>query len=327
MMRTRCFVCAARAFQPAERTLLDASGRRHAFAFACGSCGALISDDANPASCAADLARRLSSPAFHPDDLAEYGLDPFSLRIAATAKRLGIRPIGEAQLDGLRRPHSPLTAEAELFALDGAPQTPVSLGICCRTGELDAVLATLGDHAGWAREVVILVDAEVSDAVPCEVDGFDEGAVRIAGRPLGGDFAAQRNALAALSTSAWMLQLDADEALEPETGELLPALALDAERQGVVSIGFRRRNLVDGALSDLFPDTQYRLNHASVAYAGVVHERPGVDWWHSTITLHGAIVHHLARGHVETRSQRYEHMLPGQGRLEEQERLLSPYRA
>ncbi|RZJ74640.1 MAG: hypothetical protein EON88_37415 [Brevundimonas sp.] len=94
-----------------------------------------------------------------------------------------------------------------------------------------------------------------------------------------------------------------------------------------MSIGLRRRNLVDGVLSDLFPDTQYRLNRAGVAYAGVVHERPATDWRQTTIALYGAIVHHLAHEHVMTRSARYEGLSPGHGRLQEQDRLLTAYTA
>jgi hypothetical protein len=66
------------------------------------------------------------------------------------------------------------------------------------------------------------------------VAGFPDGGVRVAARPLEGDFAAQRNALQDLARHAWMLQLDADESIEPATGRLLPALAALAHEAGAL---------------------------------------------------------------------------------------------
>ncbi|KQT69096.1 hypothetical protein ASG54_04505 [Aureimonas sp. Leaf460] len=319
----RCPLCEARAIGPSGRHLVYPSGRARRFPLACAFCGLALAEEAEPGSVRTHLLGSLDDDGFTLDEDALYGLDIYTLRTAATLKRRGVEPEGEAQARALRQPHAPLAASARLFDLAQGP-APVSLGILCRPEEIDRVLATLAPHAAWTDDIVVLADADL--AAPQVVESFGAPPVRLAARPLAGDFAGQRNALRDLARHGWMLQLDADETLAPETGRLFGALVELAEASGVRSIGLPRRNLVDGVLSDLFPDTQYRLNHRSVRYAGRVHERPERPWQESLVAGHGAILHHLGRAHVEARSQRYEAMAPGGGRLEEAELLLRPYR-
>ncbi|MCJ2032747.1 hypothetical protein [Methylobacterium sp. J-068] len=321
----RCFVCAADMLGPSTRHLLYPNGRDRAFPIACGSCGLLLEVEADPTQCRAHLAERLTGPVFSPDPDAPYGLDLYTLRSAATGHARGVRPVDEAGRRALRQPHDRCAARGNLYALDPAMGPPVSLGLLCRPEALAAVLAALAIHAAWTDDIVVLLDAP---ARPVQAIECPRGSVRVGARPLGQDFAAQRNALQDLARNPWMLQLDADETLAAEAGCRLPALAALAEAGGVVSIGLARRNHVDGVLSDFYPDVQYRLNHRSVRYAGRVHERPVLDggWPRSLITLHGTIAHHLDRAHVLARSRHYEHLAPGQGRLEEEAALLSPYR-
>ncbi len=325
----RCFVCAADTFAPSQRCLIYPDGRRRPFPLACASCGLLLEREADAARCRAHLAEALAVGTFVSDPDAPYGLDLYTLRIAATRRGRGVRPLDAEDRAALRHPHAERAARADLYDLEGAETCPVSLGLLCRPFELDAMLAGLSAGAGWTDDVVILLDAAAdSFSHAVTVNGFRAGAVRVAARPLAGDFAAQRNALQALARHPWMLQLDADEALDAATGRRLPALAALAEAGAVRSIGLARYNRVDGVLSDVFPDVQYRLNRREVAYAGRVHERPHLagGWPESFITLHGAIEHRLSRAHVEARSRRYEALDPGRGRLEEIEALLRPYR-
>lgn len=312
---------------PSGRYLTYPGGQRRTFPLACGSCGVLLTAGADPEACRAHLARSLSEPVFVSDPAAPYGLDLYTLRSAATRRSLGIRPLDEAGRMELRQPHGTRAARAALFALEASGGCPVSLGLLCRPADRDDVLAALPVQAGWADDVAILVDGPAMAAVPMPVAGFSEGAVRVAARPLDGDFAAQRNALQGLARHRWMLQLDSDEALGPEAGRLLPALAALAEAQDVASIGLARANRVAGVLSDVFPDVQYRLNRTGLRYAGRVHERPVLDggWPESFITLHGLIEHRLDPAHVRARSRRYEALDPGRGRPEEAIALLRPY--
>ncbi|GEP12368.1 hypothetical protein [Methylobacterium gnaphalii] len=322
----RCFLCRAAMLAPSDRRLIDAQGRERVFPVACVSCGILTERDADPAESWQHLAQRLRGPTFVPDPDAPYGLDIYTLRTAATRLGRGLRPLAPEDRTALLAPHSLLTAHAALYDLADGP--PVSLGLLCRPAELDAVLAGLASQAGWTDDVAILLDGKAEPPRAVTVAGFAPGAVRVARRPLAGDFAAQRNTLQELARHAWMLQLDTDETIVPETGRLLPALAALAEDGGVLSVGLPRCNRVDGVLSDVYPDVQYRLNRTSVRYAGRVHERPAVDggWRHSFIALHGAIEHRLSRSHVRARSRDYEALDPGRGRPEEEDALLRPYR-
>ena len=319
----RCFLCAAPMLGASERTLDYAHGRRR-FPLACGSCGVLLDRDADPAACRDHLARRCEASVFESDARAGYGIDLYTLRSAATRFGLGLRPLDKAGEDDLRHPHGRRAARAELFRLGDADTRKISLGLIGRPGERETVLAALPASSAWTDDVVLLLDGAPSPPEAVPVPGFPLGAVRVASRPLAGDFAAQRNALQALGRHGWMLQRDADESLDPATGRLLPALAALAEASDAVSIGLARRNRVDGMLSDVFPDVQYRLNRRDVRYAGRVHERPVLDggWPRSMIALHGAIDHHLSAAHVRARSRRYEALDPGRGRPEEEEALL-----
>lgn len=323
----RCFVCAAATIGPSDRTLSYPDGERRAFPLACNACGILLVKNGDAEACRAHLARSLAGQVFAPDRDAPYGLDLYTLRSAATRWRLGARPRDEAGRAELRNPHGTRAAEAELFALEAADGRPVSLGLICRPADRDAVLASLPVQADWTDDVVILIDGPALAAESVMVAGFAAGAVRVAARPLNGDFAAQRNTLQGFARHGWMLQLDADEALEPATGRLLPPLAALAEAEGVVSVGLARANRVDGVLSDVFPDVQYRLNRTNLLYAGRVHERPVLDggWPGSLIALHGCIEHRLSSAHVRARSRRYEALDPGRGRLEEEAALLRRY--
>ena len=325
----RCFVCAADMLEPTGRSLVYPGGVRRSFPIACGSCGLLLTTEADPAACRADLAARLIEPSFRSDPDGAYGLDLYTLRSAATASGLGIRPQGAEAWGELRRPHGGRAAQADLYSLDAGETVPVSLGLLCRPSERDELLATVAIHAAWTDDVVVLLDAATEVPRAVRADGFPDGAVRVAARPLAGDFAAQRNALQDLARHPWMLQLDADETLAVAAGCLLPAVAALAEAGDVLSVGLPRQNRVDGALADVYPDVQYRLNRRTVRYAGRVHERPVLDggWAQSLIALHGSIEHHLGRAHVLARSRRYESLAPGQGRLEEEAALLRPFRA
>nr|USU30593.1 hypothetical protein NG677_14525 [Methylobacterium sp. OTU13CASTA1] len=324
----RCFVCLADTLEPTDRSIAYEGGVRRRFPFACASCGVLFERGADEAACWDHLAAHLAGETFRLAPDAPYGLDLYTLRTAATRLARGIRALSEDDRAALLRPHSERAARGGLVDLAAMPKAQVSLGVLCRPDDLQSVLGGLPPHAAWTRDVAVLVDAPEAPPETSALAGFPPGAVRVAAGPLAGDFAAQRNALQALARQTWMLQLDADEALSPATAGLLPALAALAKEGAAVSIGLPRRNVVDGVLSDVYPDVQYRLNHATVRFQGRVHERPdlGGDWRRSIIALHGSIDHRLSRAHVAARSIRYEALDPGRGRVEEAAALLRVYR-
>ncbi|WP_416357305.1 hypothetical protein ACLNGM_04065 [Aureimonas phyllosphaerae] len=313
----RCFLCGGRALAPSDRHLSWPNGATRRFALACSFCG-VLTDRAEGPDALEHLGAAMTAERFRLDRDAPYGLDIFTLRAAATRWRRGATPADAAQRAALAHPHADLAAEADLADLDENCADPIAMGLMCRAAEWDAAREMLRLHLAMGATIVILIDGEGPAFTA-------EPGILVARRPMAGDFAAQRNALQDLSPAPWMLQLDTDETLEPAAAALLPALARLAEAGGAVSVGLPRRNLVDGRLADLFPDTQYRLNRREVRYAGRVHERPDRPWQRSLLALHGAIDHHLSRARVETRSRAYEAMAPGAGRLEEEDALLQPF--
>ncbi len=319
----RCPSCAARALSRTDRVLRYEDGTRRSFAFACASCGLLTDGDLD----AADrvLAGLSAGPyVASPDD--PFGLDLYTLRSAALGRNLLAVPADGIQADSLRAPHSERAAAATLLPLSDGPRQAISLGILCTAAEAEGVLGSLAPYAAFASDVTILADGTALAPAVVEADGFDAGRVRLARRTLAGNFAAQRNALQAMAREDWMLQLDSDESLAPALARRLPSIAGLAQADAMVSVGLTRRNLVDGILSDVFPDVQYRLNRREVRYAGLVHERPDRAWHRSLLVPGEGIDHHLARGRVLSRSRAYEALAPGRGRLAEAEDLLKPYR-
>lgn len=328
MTLRRCPLCRAAMLSATDRTLAYPNGRVRAFARACGSCGLLlaesVTDTATAESCRQALSRALDAEAFVLDPEAPYGLDVYTLRTAATWAGRGLVTKGW-QRKALAAAHDRRAAAARLHDLGPGP--PVALGVMCRPSEVDGVLNRSAAHARWAAEAVVLVDAPAAPETVRAVPGFSAG-VRVVSRPLAGDFAAQRNALQDLAQAPWMLQLDADETVDPGVGRLVPGLAELAADGHALSVGLPRENRVDSRLSDVFPDVQYRLNRRAVRYVGRVHERPdlGGDWRRGFIALVGPIVHHLIGDHVRARSRYYEALDPGRGRPEEEVALLEPYR-
>lgn len=263
------------------------------------------------------------------DGNASWGLDVYTLRTAATRLGRCAAPTNVAQCAALRAPHADLWAEATLTDLPDAAPADLEIVVLCRRHDVDACLARAAVwlRSGW--DVIIVVDQEADGS--CEISPEHRstaGRLRIVRRPLDGDFATQRNFAQGFAERRWVLQVDADETLNDALLRSLGGLISMAERDDILSVGFPRRNLVDGTLSDVYPDVQYRLNRAAVRFGGRVHERPILPrgWPQGFIALTGAIDHHLSAERVAERSRRYEALAPGEGRLDEAQRLMQPYR-
>ena len=185
--------------------------------------------------------------------------------------------------------------------------------------------AALADGIG-ARfiDTVIVLDAPVGSNATRARPALD---ARVLAHPLDGDFGAQRCRAQDACRAPWVLQLDADERPEPALLDAMDALAAMADRQGLRSLGFRRRNLVDGVWSDLWPDIQYRLNRRELRFRGRVHERPDAGGWRrSAIVPLGAIEHRLDGKRVRERTRRYGAMEATGARETDETALLRPFR-
>lgn len=318
----RCPACGARDFRASARSARQPGDWRE-----CGHCGLLARADALASGeLPALLDARLAGDRFELAAGDPFFVESYSLRTLALSRRIVARPVGEDQRRALAEPYQACPAVADLRPLATCPPVPVSLVTICRPGDLDALRATLAP-AGAAFDDICLVVDRAEDVPPGPAADWPFP-VRLLSRPLAGDFAGQRNAGQAMARHDWVLQLDADETLDPASLAALGRVAALADAAGALSVGLARRNLVDGVLSDLFPDIQYRLNRRSVRFDGSVHERPSLPrgWRDGFIAPNLCIDHHLSRAHVETRSTSYEALAPGQGRSFERDALLTPYR-
>ena len=322
MIAARCFVCGARDWR--------ASGA-HA---RCSHCAVDVDPERHDARGFGATLREWMRPG--PLDLAALGhggdgpftMDAFTLRIAASAVPLWVEPDGADQAAALAMPHGP-PARAHLIAPPPAGSPGLGPAVALAGIARAENAATLAERlVGLARGAPVAVVADAPEGTTlADVPGAVLLARSLVG-PRGPDFGAQRDAaqrLAASLGARWVLQLDDDEALAPSDLPPLAALAAQAERQGTVSIGLRRRNLVDGAWSDLWPDVQYRLNRVHVRYRGRVHERPARHWRRSTIALCASIDHSLERARITERERRYEAVEAGGGRAEDGAALLRAF--
>ena len=204
------------------------------------------------------------------------------------------------------------------------PLPQITLGVLTSQDDLPDALRLAATLAPRLAEAVVLVDAGGARATPLPAR------TRLHARPLAGHFGAQRTALQRLARTPWVLQLDTDETLGPDTLARLPGFLRAAERDGVLALGLPRRNWVDGVLSDHYPDPQYRLCRRTVAYEGQVHERPRLASRarQSRLAIGLPIEHHLDGARVQARTARYGAMSAGStdtARAGDEAALLTPF--
>ena len=306
-MTPRCFGCGARGWTARGEWL------------GCNHCGVQARKPYDAAACdaALDALLRPGACALGPD--LPFHADIYTLRILASRRSLAVQPMDREDAAALAYPHSPHPARAWLAPRAPAPPR-VALAMILRADALDGAFGRIEAWRDQFGEIVLVLDAP-------EAPPETRGSTTILRHPLAGDFAAQRNRAQRAAGSPWVLQLDDDETPSADLLSAINALAAQADAQNVVSVGHRRRNLVDGAWSDLWPDVQYRLNRREVRFRGAVHERPAVPggWRRTTIALDGTIDHYLERARVEERSRRYEAMREGGGRPGDERALLRPF--
>ena len=118
-------------------------------------------------------------------------------------------------------------------------------------------------------------------------------------RPLGDDFAAQRNFMLENCRSEWILYLDADERLPRGVWKVLPSLVQAADAGGLGGLYFSRQTFYPDTSHcmvgyGLWPDLQFRLfrNRPELRFVEPVHERlKGAPGPHAVV-LNGPILHY-----------------------------------
>ncbi|MCQ8186010.1 hypothetical protein [Parvularcula maris] len=248
---------------------------------------------------------------------AAWRADDIVLRQLALAKGLAFEADDPDAFSG----HKDQVAEGTLRAHEGRRPPQVSVIILTRADDRRAEEAA-GRAAEIASEVVLVVDAEKEEPL-----GFDPRGARVIRRLLAGDFAAQRNTGQAAASHPYTLHLDTDEALQVGREDLSLLCSL-MQRDGLRAVGFPRRNMVDGQLSALYPDVQYRLLRRDERFEGRVHERPRVcseDWTRTTIAFGLGMEHRLSGEHVRARRERYDALGQGAERRAEARLLSAPF--
>lgn len=178
-------------------------------------------------------------------------------------------PQAKANFQVLQKLHSAF--EPQALPQDPGQEGPrISVAAILHPGEPD-LAGFFASLPGWACEAVAVWDADSppDSPPPCPVP------VRHLARPLGRDFAGQRNHALAACAGEWALFLDADERLEPSLAGLVPALAAHPE---ACAFAFPRLALTPAGVKagwGLWPDLQPRLVRRApgVRFVRPVHER------------------------------------------------------
>ena len=212
------------------------------------------------------------------------------------------------------------------------PDQRVTLGVIAAANAGPQVLALWRDCAEVVAGIVVVLDtaddakAETLQALLCEAGGT--GRCRVLARLLANDYAAQRNRVQEAVTTPWVLQVDCDERLTPQTKTRLPDIIDEAEQAGWDVVGLTRRNMVDGVARALYPDVQYRLLRRSVAFTRAVHEYPVLNaGQRSFVHLGAGLIHALDGRRLAVRERRYEGIEEGAGRPHDTALLMEPLQA
>lgn len=228
---------------------------------------------------------------------------------AATAWRFG-RTL-QTEMQPVKQP-DPATSRAAL-----------SLGILATPRERTDVFDLAATMAGSVAEIIVILDtADATAAVALETaagrfleNQAASAPVRVIAHPLAADFAAQRNVLQQAARTPWVLHLDTDERLSPRGRHMLGPLMQDADYWGWTVVSLPRKNVVDGVVSALYPDVQYRLLRSSVRFERPVHEFPSMNGKLYAPVCPGADIIHSMRGERLARRERaYEAIQTSAGR-------------
>lgn len=213
-----------------------------------------------------------------------------------------------------------------------APDPRLTLGVIAAPTARRDVIDLCADLAKLAGRVVVVLDtvdaaaaATLEEELRASLREAGDGLVLVVGRQLDGDFATQRNQIQERAVTDWVLQLDCDERLTDGTKRRLAAMIDDAEREGWSAVGLTRRNVVDGMVSALYPDVQYRLLRRSVRYTRAVHEYPLLRHDQKSFVHLGAeIIHRLDGERLLRREAFYEAIQDGAGRTDDTALLRMP---
>ena len=137
-------------------------------------------------------------------------------------------------------------------------RTPVS--VCLIAGnEARRIRAALESVSGWVEEIIVLLNDDVNDGTDKIAESFG---AKIFREPWKGHIG-QKNSVAQKATQAWLLGLDADEAVSPALRAEIQALFTHSENlRQIAAFSFPRCTFYCGRWirhGDWYPDRQTRL--------------------------------------------------------------------
>ncbi|HPB68170.1 MAG TPA: glycosyltransferase family 2 protein [Candidatus Omnitrophota bacterium] len=151
---------------------------------------------------------------------------------------------------------------------------PTVTAVVITKNEEARIRACLDSLKGWVDEIVVVDDMSEDRTVEIARDEYGATVIR---HPLEQDFAAQRNRGMAAARSEWILEMDADEVVPPESArKIQEGLAAAGECQGFV---IQRINCVfDRPLKNPGRSDSLRIVRKNKGQSrGVVHESLFVD--------------------------------------------------
>ena len=157
--------------------------------------------------------------------------------------------------------------------------------------EAARIRQSLESVAGWAAEIIVVLNEDVTDGTDKIAESFGAKVFREKWQ----GFGAQKNSAAAKCTQAWLLNLDADEEVTPELRRAI-AQAVTAPGQ-FAAFCFPRCTIFCGRWirhGDWYPDRQTRLwQRGQARWSNAsVHEKLEVDG--HVGTLRAELLHHTA---------------------------------
>jgi glycosyltransferase involved in cell wall biosynthesis len=183
-------------------------------------------------------------------------------------------------------------------------ETSLPISVCLISGsEAHRIRRALASVTGWTREIVIVLNEDVTDGTDKIAAEFDSKIFR---EPWKG-YAAQKNSAARKAGQEWILSLDADEAISPQLrAELIQTFAPGNLSSQNAAYSFPRCTLYCGRWirhGDWYPDRKVRLwrrnraewrgqsVHETVVVDGEV-GRLKNDLWHYSME---SLNHHLKK--------------------------------
>jgi glycosyltransferase involved in cell wall biosynthesis len=161
------------------------------------------------------------------------------------------------------------------------PPAKLPISVCIISGnEAHRIGNTLKSVAGWAGEIVVVINEDVSDGTDKVVEAFGGKVFRETWK----GFGRQKQSVVDKCAQPWVLNLDADEVVSPELQQEIRRLVAGGETRaaGHAAYSFPRCSFYCGRWirhGDWYPDRQTRLWRRGQARwsTDIVHEKLEVD--------------------------------------------------